>query len=1037
MLRTELFQLALGYGLQQGVDKRALNVPELAVLKDAEFEEQGGLQTRKPTEAAGTDIFGGGDVEDFRAVVPYGNELLLFTKDKLYSRKADDDTWLDKGTHLAVKVDEETRFAVSGDQVDCDRAELAGVVVYSWTDKGTVWAAALDKVTGAVIVGPTMLGSGTGVGSQRARLVALDTRILLFFIDDTVSPDLMVKAIDPADPAAGFASANTTVLAGADSGITFDVTRQLGSDAAIGAIKKSGGTAYLAFRVAADLTLTSSTKARDCDECIAVACTPDGATMHVFRIDGTVDVEGDVITISGFVDVTVDQAIATAAAGPLQITAAYRDAAVAGVYTCHVFWSDGTLVETNTVTTAGTIGTKSNLVRLLDINSRAFARDGRVYLWLGFSVAATTITGIAAQFGYAVQNTYFLYRDDAFLCAKSVATKAGGAATAGYLPGVQALGDDAYAWCGVKKRVLVTGIGNTKRLRRQAYGAGSPVDIMFTFDSNEARRCAQLGATLYNAGGEVLQYDGVGLTEVGFHIYPHTLALGATTGDIEDGNYVYRMTARSANAKGDIDRSTTATHAETGALSGGTQGITVQSTNLYTTHKRLVDVPTRGFALEIWRTLKDPGTFDAPFYLVTDPNPNELTNPNRFVFNDLTSATSSSMTDELEDADVEQLATSPENGANLEPLAPPAASIIVASAERVFLAGIAGEPDTVCYSKQTPVGEIAAFHEQLAVAIPREGGRITALAFLNETLIVFRETAIYALVGDGFDNAGNGVNFVPRIVSLDVGAMSHEAVAVEPSGIVFQSRKGKYRLNRGWALQYIGGAVKDYDDEEVLAVHVVESQHQIRWVTGSRVLVLDYAATSQGNPVGQWSEWTLTNGVHACIWNGSWVFLSSSAGALVQQADYGDLVTYGIDLETPWIKMNDLQGAGRVRRILILGEHLGGAYELRVRLARNYEVDEDTGQPAWFDDIAWPRAGETVDAQYDVGSAFTAKIGPSIQRCTAIKIRITVGRYVTVEGNPDPQFQAPLVPAVKLTGIGLEVGIKPNLTRNVRVESKA
>ncbi len=1030
MLQKQTFNIPLGYGMNQDADKRALNVPELAVLKDAEFEERGGLQTRKPTEALGVSVFGGGTQADFRRVVPYGNELLLFTKDKLYSRKLSDDTWLDKGTHLAVKVDEATRFAVSGDQVDCDRAELDDVVVYTWQDKGTVWAAALDKATGAVITGPTMLGSGTGVGSQRARVVALDTRILLFFIDDTVSPDLMVKAIDPADPAAGFASASTTVLAGADSGMNYDVTRHIGSDAAIGAIRKNPDSAYLVFRVDASLTVTSSTKTRDCDECIAVACNPDGLTMHVFRVDGTADIEGDVITISGFVDGAVDQAIATASATPLQITAAYRDVAVAGVYTCHVFWSDGTLSETNTVTSAGVIGTAASFVRLLDVNSRAFARDGRVFVWMGFSIAATVLTGLAAQFGYAVQNTYFLYRDDAFLCAKAVATKAGGASTASFLPGVQALGGDTYAWCGVQKRVLVTGIGGSKRLRRQAYGAGSPQDITFTFDSNEARRCAKLGATLYVACGEgCLQFDGVELTELGFHVYPHTLVLGTTTGDIEDGNYTYRMTARSANAKGEIDRSTTATHAETGALTGGPQGVTVQSTNLYTTHKRLVDVPTRGFALEIWRTPKNPGSFDAPFYLVTDPNPNELTNPNRYVDNDPTAATSDTLNDELEDADLDDLATSPENGGNLEPLAPPPASIIVASADRVFLAGVAGDPDTVLYSKQRNVGEVAAFHEQLAVSIPREGGAITALAFLNETLIVFRETAIYALPGDGFDNAGNGVNYAPRIVSLDVGATSHEAVAVEPSGVVFQSRKGKYRLNRGWGLDYIGAAVKDYDDEEVLAVHVVESQHQIRWVTGSRVLVLDYAAASQQNPVGQWSEWTLSNGLHACVWDGSYVFLNTS-GASVQQADYGALVSYGIDLETPWIKLNDLQGAGRVYRMLVTGEHLGGDYKLRVRLARDYE-DE------FFDDKPWPRVGVNIDDEYEDGETFTAKIGPSIQRCKAIKIRVTVGRYVAVEGEDELQFQAANVPAVKLTGIGLEVGIRPNLTRRVPVAQKA
>ena len=46
--------------------------------------------------------------------------------------------------------------------------------------------------------------------------------------------------------------------------------------------------------------------------------------------------------------------------------------------------------------------------------------------------------------------------------------------------------------------------------------------------------------------------------------------------------------------------------------------------------------------------------------------------------------------------------------------------------------------------------EVASFHGALRVDIPHMGGSITALAFLNETLVVFRERAIYMLPGDGF-----------------------------------------------------------------------------------------------------------------------------------------------------------------------------------------------------------------------------------------------------------------------------------------------
>ena len=61
--------------------------PGLDVCLDAQFDEIGGWQTRYPFGATGllTSTGGSISVADCRKVIDYKGELLLFTKDTLYS----------------------------------------------------------------------------------------------------------------------------------------------------------------------------------------------------------------------------------------------------------------------------------------------------------------------------------------------------------------------------------------------------------------------------------------------------------------------------------------------------------------------------------------------------------------------------------------------------------------------------------------------------------------------------------------------------------------------------------------------------------------------------------------------------------------------------------------------------------------------------------------------------------------------------------------------------------------------------------------
>jgi hypothetical protein len=1001
-------QLPFAAGLNQKADPRALPAPELLKCYDGQFDELGGIQTRKPLAEMGIEIDPSTNVENFRRIVSNGNELLAFSKDSLYSWNAQAETWVSRGTHLAVKTEEATVFATTGDQTDCDRAELGGTIFYSWMDGPTApaygYVAAIDSVTGSVLMAPTL------VSGYRIRLTALTTKVLLSYYDGVGG--IYAYALDPADPATALAGAPVTLCNGGSGGVVgpyHDVARVPGADQAAFVVSEASDTQYVVGTVTAALTVARSAKARNSTNVVAISVDPTGAQAQVVRVDS--GIKGDLITLSTLADVFTAQAIGTLSGTCAQIAACHRSTQDSAQYRCYVYWTgsqDDTTASWTTkynwVNTGGTLGTQATFVTRAGVTSRAFDHEGRIFVWLAFGGAAQYTGAPAALYQAELQNTFFLYRDDAFLCAKACAGRAAGfSESQGFLGGVQST-DDGYAWCGGESTRLNLSNNVTN------YSAREPKLVRVNFDSNEARRCVRLGRTLYITGGEILQYDGRQLTEVGFHLFPWNIT-NATQGasGLADGVYAYKASYRWMNAAGETERSAAPVTVTT-TVSGGPKQISVQELpELNVTHKA-----DRPVAIEVWRTAVNPTT-DAPYYLITSPDPNDVAATANEYLQSAVDGTVEAVVDEMADATAIAKETNPENGGFIENIAPPAATIIAASVDRIFLAGVAGDPDRIWYSKLRNEGEVVAFHESLTASIPHEGGAITGLGFLNETLVVFRETAVYALPGEGYDNTGGGQNYGPaRIISAEVGAENHESVALEPGGLVFQSSKGKYRVNRGWALEYIGGPVSDYDDEEVLAVHVVESQHQIRWVTGERVLVHDYLA-------GQWSEWTIADSVHACLWRSQWLVLKSDGGPY-RQCEWDDAdaqIAYGLDVETAWIKMNDLQGACRVRRFLILGEYRGAHY-LRVRVARDYAT-------TYFDDVVWTVSPTTV------GGPEQVKHGPSIQQCQAFKVRISAASGPEVEGVVPPATTE----ALKLTGLGLEVGIRPGLHRRIPVAQKS
>lgn len=990
-------------GLNQKSDARVKGPPSFDILRDAQFDSIGALQTRYPYLNIGTNIFGGGTLANIRRIVVNGSELLCFTVDTLYSWNAQLSVWVNKGTHLAVAVDEQTVAQTTSDQFACDMATLDGVTVYVWLENRIppfplAFYAAFDEATGSMLVAPTFLDMHlAGSDLPRIRIVALQTKFLVVF-NAVISASLSLAclAIDPANVASSFLASFTQINA---TGGFFDVAPVIGSDSAV-LVTPATTSDYKIYTITSALSIASSTKARTCDTAIGVACSPDGLHAMVIRTAAT-SVLADMVLISSLADVFVSTVIgATTSADTVQIACAFQSVKSGGHYPCWVWWTVTDVTIGAWVDDGGSTGA-GKTINLINLASRAFDYNGNVYVWAAFQEANGVGFG---GHGGSLQNTYYLVRSDGFMVAKAAAGNAAGAAVfTSSLPGVSLIGANQYAWVGSVRRIVdVT--------NAQGYGSRAPRNITFTFDDQSARRCVRLGRTLYIAGGMILQYDGAQLVELGWPIEPWTytaVALGSG-GNLSAGGYGLKCSYRWDNAQGERDRSsTTCTATLTCAANDTIECVAIGALTL----TRKVSSSSAVVALEVWRTLVSPAS-GSPFYLVSSPDPSTqgaLANGYQNNAN-ATAGFFPPYKDELADTSISVLENNPENGGVLSNDCPPAARVIFANDTRIFLGDIAGLPDAVWYSQQRNDGEVVKFSGELTIQVPAKGGRITAIRILpTGAVVVFRETATYIFEGVGFDNTGNGQNYqLTRTVAEDIGAQNQESVALLDTGLLFKSNKGWYQLDLSQNLTYVGQYVSDYDGETVVSMQVMTAQHQVRILSANRPLIFDWF-------VGLWGEWTIGTAfgdaanVSSDVWNGQHVY-TDGTGIYQQQTSYASGVNYGMDVETAWIKMADLQGDGRVRRILFIGEYRG-AHALRWRVARDYVYD-GSGNVVYMDDVVWPVTPTTI------GSVEQCAHGPSYQQCEAIKVRLTAVD-ATVTTNP------PSGEALRMTGLALKLAVRP------------
>ena len=371
----------------------------------------------------------------------------------------------------------------------------------------------------------------------------------------------------------------------------------------------------------------------------------------------------------------------------------------------------------------------------------------------------------------------------------------------------------------------------------------------------------QAANNLFLGGGLLNSYDGVSVQEHGFLLSPEAVTLiasysgtsssGTLTQDAHQFLYAYQFLYAWDDAQGQTHRSGIAPYSAVdqakltielsasitdGDPEFGTAGVTMDIPTLQQTNKQNVRV-------EIYRTQDANSGGGTIYYLAgTVPCP--------------AGAYTVYFQDHTPDSTLQYNAQLYTTGGVLSNDPPPACNIAVLHRNRVWCVD-AAYPDDIFYSDTViPVGSGAQgqpveFSEALQLKLDSSGTPVTALASMDEKLICFQRNKIFYVMGDGPDATGNlgAGSFQVFQLPHELGAVQQGSVAVCSLGVIFQSLRGIYLLDRSLGISYIG---KDIDDGagQLYASATVHNNNQILFADPTNYQILMYDAL-----VNQWCVW--------------------------------------------------------------------------------------------------------------------------------------------------------------------------------------
>jgi hypothetical protein len=769
--------------------------------------------------------------------------------------------------------------------------------------------------------------------------------------------------------------------------------------------------------------------------------------------------------------------------------AAVNITSVANNGVCNVFWEgvnyygyDSSLqtdyIKTNTITQSGTKGTESVMVRSVGLASKAFMVNGLTYMLTVYSTP--------------FQPTYFLVNSIGQVISKLAYSNGGGYYITG-LPNVTVNGDEAqvaYLYKDDIEAVNKTmGVPNAAGI----YSQTGVNFASFTLTTSNIGT-AEIGGDLLITGGFLWQYDGYSPVEQGFHLWPDYVEAtpSSTGGAMLDQQYFYQATYEWADNQGNVYRSAPSIPVSTTIAAGtpvtftsvfasGAPSITVSSVTGLKVGQILTDsttganiqagtyitsisgttvglsLPTGGASASTpGDTLQTASTGSITVNVPTLRLTYKISNPVKIslyrwsqaqqIFYQVTSITNPLFNNTTVDyvtfidvqADNQILGNNIiyTTGDVLENIAAPATNVITLFNNRLFLVD-AEDPNLLWFSKQvieaTPVemSDLLTLYVSPTTSAQGSTGPTLAAAPLDDKLCLFKRDAIYYINGIGPDNTGANSQYSDAIfITSTVGCANQHSIVFMPQGLMFQSDKGIWLLDRSLNTSYIGAAVEKYTNgATVLSALNIPGTNQVRFTLDSgTTLMYDYY-------YGQWGTFSNIPAISSTLYQNLHTYITDQ-GEVFQETP-GSYIDGSnpvlMQFSTSWLNLAGVQGYQRAYWFYLLGTYMS-PHKLQVSIAYDYNaspsqvsiIAPDNASPAWGGDQLWG-SGQSWGGP---GGAVSPAGPPDLEqwrvflqkgKCEAFQISIQELVDTSYTGVPGA--------GLTLSGLDVTVGVKSGSPR--------
>jgi hypothetical protein len=883
-LAPQLIDFNLFKGLETKISEKQVIQGRLLELENAVFKNPGALAKRNGFSALSQASIGGNNLTNGVALSTYQKELLQFDGQEMFSYSENNHKWISKGFNSSVICGLTGVIRNNYQQNTPSVLVTDNLKVYVWEELGhefpSIRYSVYDKQTNSTIIFNKELAEGTN-----PKIVQHGTDIVISYMQGSKLLYVRIAVGNlffPGTPVIIFGDAITYDSLVSNGNLIFILTRSVPDDESLTWTLVFYDAAYSLFNQY-DRTgeVTQVDVLSDLDGNIwGLVSEPDGVYGLVTDKDSILLV--DTAKMQNLVP-ELDCFHITAYATQYGIDILSEVAPESALPTQHIIYKNQVLLGEGIVTFEAT----REFVRSVGIYSKPF-----VYNNINYFVAV---------YPSDIQGSYFLINQFGTIVSRNAVGVSGSFRLRE--PVNVPLTPDSIFLVPLEQKSVQQTNGTNK-----IFTVLGVAELQLDLNSSNQFLGVEIANNLYTVGGVLNAYDGVSATENCALLFPQDISHTTGTGSIPAGTYLYKVVYEFSDNYGQISYGTPSLPYS--VTFTGSHSVTLTIPTLRVTNHADADV-----SIVVYRTEKDAGVIYYRVTSFTDP----LVNNKR--------VNSVQFTDNTLDADLiggKQLYTT---GGVLPNAAPPANSLIANYKNRVFLSGME-DGNLIWFSKNRVQGAPVEFSEFLTLRCDAGGKKITALAVLDDKLIIFKENHIFYTVITETD-----VINTPDLIATDIGCAVANSIQETNDGLIFQTKKGIYSLARGQGTPYVGQGVDKFNYLTSTSSQIIPENNQVLFTNEQNILVFDFF-------VNEWGTWTgesLTNLVDSVVWQNQYTVLQSSGKVLVQGSNYTDEnESIRLRLKTDWVKPGDLlQGYMRVWHLYVLGNYIS-PHHLIVNAAFDY-----------------------------------------------------------------------------------------------------